>query len=143
MPVPARTRLRIAGAYLILLIASHVVDSARPQAARSAEIRMASVHGATQIRAGVIRPEIIVPIMEEESTTALIEEASGNGQQLTIGTPIRIIREPYFGMLGTVTALPPELVPIPSGAEVRILEAHLENGRTVSVPRANIEIIEE
>jgi len=108
----------------------------------SLEGRMASINGATQIRAGVIRPEIIVPLSGVEIASR-VEKASQDGQQLDIGTSIRVIREPYFGMLGTVTALPPELTPIPSGARVRILEARLENGQIVVVPRANVEIIEE
>ena len=62
---------------------------------------------------------------------------------LDIGTHIRVIREPYFGKLGSVTKLPPELVEIESGAVVRILEAKLNDGADVVVPRANVEIIEE
>jgi hypothetical protein len=46
-------------------------------------------------------------------------------------------------MLGTVTNLPPEPVVVESGAKVRILEAKLETGEIVSVPRANVEIIQE
>ncbi|MCC6443345.1 MAG: hypothetical protein IT210_07795 [Armatimonadetes bacterium] len=107
---------------------------------KSLEGRTASVHGATQIRAGVIRPEIIVPT--EDASPDDRDAASGGGQQMDIGTPIRLIREPYFGMLAAVAALPPELAAIPSGALVRILEARLENGQTVTVPRANVEIIE-
>jgi pimeloyl-ACP methyl ester carboxylesterase len=37
-------RSRLAGAYFVLLVASHVVDAARPQSKPSPEIRMASVH---------------------------------------------------------------------------------------------------
>jgi hypothetical protein len=59
------------------------------------------------------------------------------------GTRIRVIREPYFGRLGHVTALPPELQPIPTGASVRVLEADLDDGEHVVVPRANVEIIQE
>ncbi|HUV04323.1 MAG TPA: hypothetical protein VMX94_04375 [Armatimonadota bacterium] len=104
---------------------------------KSLEGRRASINGATQIRAGVIRPEIIVP---SEQTR---EAASGADDEQTIelGTKVRVIREPYFGLLGTVTALPPEPVLIESGARVRILEAELESGVRVSVPRANVEII--
>jgi len=61
--------------------------------------------------------------------------------ELVIGAPIRIIREPYFGLLGQVSKLPPELVTIESGATVRVLEADLANGRTVVVPRANVELM--
>ncbi|HAI20592.1 MAG TPA: hypothetical protein DCM14_01610, partial [Clostridiales bacterium UBA8153] len=59
------------------------------------------------------------------------------------GTSIRIIREPYFGMLAEVVELPPELTKIETEARVRILKARLRNGTVVVVPRANVEIIEE
>jgi hypothetical protein len=99
----------------------------------------ASVNGATQIRAGVIRPEVIIPLPATAATGA--DQADGS-HSLEIGTPIRIIREPYFGELATVAGLPPELTVIPSGAKVRVLEASLKDGRRVTVPRANVEIIE-
>lgn len=106
---------------------------------RSLEGKEASVNGATQIRAGVIRPEIIVPSDQEVDA---YESADTGGGVLEIGTPIRIIREPYFGRLATVTALPPELQVVESGAEVRVLKAKLDDtGEEVTVPRANVEII--
>lgn len=105
---------------------------------KSLEGRQASINGATQIRAGVIRPEIIVPATTEA------ENAPADAEQvLDIGTRLRIIREPYFGILGHVTALPAELVVIESGAKVRTLEAQLDDGQRVTVPRANVEIIQE
>jgi hypothetical protein len=64
------------------------------------------------------------------------------GQVLEVGSSIRIIREPHFGVLGTVTKLPSEPVEIESGATVRVLEAELADGESVRVPRANVEIIE-
>lgn len=105
---------------------------------KSLEGRDVSINGATQIRAGVIRPEIIAPL---ELKPEAREELAG-GQMLDIGTNIRVIREPYFGKLGTVTKLPSELVEVESGAVVRILEAKLNDGQNVMVPRANVEIIE-
>jgi hypothetical protein len=62
-------------------------------------------------------------------------------QDLEIGTTIRLIREPYFGRLGKVAELPPELEEIPSGAKVRVLRADLPGGERVTVPRANVEIV--
>ncbi|MBS1717267.1 MAG: hypothetical protein JSS72_06010 [Armatimonadetes bacterium] len=97
----------------------------------------ASINGATQIRAGVIRPEVIVPLAEEHRAA----HAAGQVFELTIGTPIRVIREPYFGRIGAVTELPPTLVELESGTEVRVLRAKLENQEEVTVPRANVEII--
>ena len=99
----------------------------------------ASINGATQIRAGVIRPEVIVPLSD---TLEARNEDDAEGGQLSIGTPIRVIREPYFGILGTVSGLPTELVKVESETMVRVLETKLSDGRTVTVPRANVEIIE-
>ena len=98
----------------------------------------ASFSGATQIRAGVIRPEIIVANKE----TAPVLSGDENNFALAVGTPIRIIREPYFGKLATVTGLPSQLVRVASGTEVRVLEARLsEDNSSVMVPRANVEIV--
>jgi hypothetical protein len=98
----------------------------------------ASFSGATQIRAGAVRPEIIVPVTTDIAE-AVEEEIS---QQLEMGTSIRIIRVPYFGRLASVTALPPELREIDTGSKVRMLEAKLaDTGEVVTVPRANVEII--
>lgn len=106
---------------------------------KSLEGKRASINGATQIRAGVIRPEIVVPLTEQ--VEGIGEQAKE--QTLNAGTPIRIIREPYFGALATVTGLPAELITIESGAEVRVLTAKLSTGEDVTVPRANVEIIAE
>lgn len=105
---------------------------------KSLEGRTVSINGATQIRAGVIRPEVVAPL---DGATKTKDEES-KGQILDIGSTIRVIREPYFGEIGSVTKLPPELVEVESGAVVRILEAELVGGKIVSVPRANVEIIE-
>ncbi len=100
--------------------------------------RTASLNGATQIRAGAMRPEIIIP---EVGTSAAGDEAS-DSTELAEGTPIRVIRVPYFGILGKVVALPHEPVTVETGAKVRVLEAELSDGRRVTVPRANVEIIQ-
>jgi len=97
-----------------------------------------SVNGATQIRAGVLRPEILVPRMNSGEH----EKADAFGRGLTEGMIIRIIREPYFGKLATVVDLPAQLVPLETEAKVRVLRARLENGNEVVVPRANVEMIE-
>jgi len=98
----------------------------------------ASINGATQIRAGVIRPEIIVP-ERKANATAHEEQAS----ELLVGCRVRLIREPYFGRFATVTTLPPELHQIETEAMVRVAEVELEDGTRVLVPRANVEIIVE
>jgi len=99
----------------------------------------ASANGATQIRAGVLRPEIIIP--HEEIMV------KGSGEELAVGmvpgTPLRIIRQPYFGAIGNVVNLPVELQQVDSESYVRVLDVELDGGTVVTVPRANVEIIEE
>jgi hypothetical protein len=108
----------------------------------SQEGREASVNGATQIRAGVIRPEVVVP-KDGALTLEDLEEPKESGfaaGELNIGTPIRLIRAPYFGALGRVVALPPEPQEIETETKTRVLEAELVTGERVIVPRANVEI---
>jgi hypothetical protein len=98
----------------------------------------ASVNGTTQIRAGVLRPEIIVPHDLHEE-----EEGEGLQQGMIPGTPIRIIRQPYFGAIGVVHSLPVELQRLESESAVRVVNIELPGENVVTVPRANVEIIEE
>jgi len=100
----------------------------------------ASVSGATQIRAGVMRPEIIVPGYPKNVTTCKKEDGRG---WIEPGDPVRIIREPHFGVIGTVKSLPPELTKVGSESHVRVLEVDLPGGETLVIPRANIEVLEK
>jgi hypothetical protein len=105
---------------------------------KSFEGQIAAINGATQIRAGVLRPEIIIP--HEETVETKSEELSGG---MTSGTLVRIIREPHFGAIGAVVSLPVELQRVESGSKVRVLIVELDDGSQVTIPRANVEIIEE
>jgi len=103
------------------------------------EGRAASVNGATQIRAGVIRPEIVISQpAPPKGFVAPTEKTLG----LRIGSQVRVIRYPHFGKIGEVTALPPELRVLESESKARVLEVVFGDGSTAVVPRANIETIE-
>lgn len=128
----------------------------------------AAVNGATQIRAGVVRPEIVIPWSDEaervESTkrelsvpstqysvlgqpdklgsVGVLPEIAPSAGYLQPGATVRIIRDPYFGMLGTVSALPSEPQVLGSGSKARVLEVRLVAGERVVVPRANVELLE-
>jgi hypothetical protein len=99
----------------------------------------ASISGATQIRAGVMRPEIIV----SRGKAAETEEKAFEAEGIQVGTVVRVIREPHFGQIGKVTALPHEPEVIETGSKVRILSVDLGTGEEATVPRANVELIEE
>jgi hypothetical protein len=109
---------------------------------KSCEGRLASIDGATQIRAGVIRPEIIVPFKESEAKQ-FREEADELAEGISPGTRVRIIRQPYFGAIGSVSTLPAELQKLESESWVRVMTVKLDDGRAVTIPRANVEIMEE
>lgn len=102
---------------------------------------VASVNGATQIRAGVMRPEIIIPLSADRIQQQRHESKYSSGQ-LVPGRPIRIIRDPYFGLIGEVAGLPSEPTVLGSGSKARVLEVKLGSGENVTVPRANVELIE-
>jgi hypothetical protein len=108
----------------------------------------AAVNGATQIRAGVLRPEVVVPWGTEIDAEGVREQEAGVRRQeasgvLAAGTAVRIIRDPHFGIIGTVAALPSEPRVLGSGSKARVLEVRLPSGDTVVVPRANVELIED
>ncbi len=101
---------------------------------------LASINGATQIRAGVIRPEVVIPIAggHESSTRSVAEALLG----LEVGVPVRCIRAPYFGRIGKVAGLPPQLAEMPSETMVRVVSVEIGPGEVVTLPRANVELIE-
>lgn len=103
----------------------------------------AAVNGTTQIRAGVLRPEIVIPLQDNASSDSQSHENPETELGiLEPGVPVRIIRDPYFGLLGEVVDLPTELHKLESGSESRVLEVALDSGDKVIVPRANVELIE-
>ena len=105
------------------------------------EGRTASINGATQIRAGVIRPEVVIPSPAGEEETEAKPRESLHG--LEAGSPIRVIRQPYFGRIGQVLDLPSDLQTLESGSKARVLEVIFADKTRAVVPRANVELLEE
>ncbi|MEM7447543.1 MAG: hypothetical protein AAF355_04815 [Myxococcota bacterium] len=104
----------------------------------SLEGDVAAVNGATQIRAGVVRPEIIVP-----SRSSSVELQTTHHSRLDVGSRVRVIRTPNFGKLGHVTELPVQSRRMPSESSVRVCVVQLDSGDSVTVPRANVELFGE
>jgi hypothetical protein len=100
--------------------------------------QQASISGATQIRAGVIRPEIIIPKQAGAHIAVTMPQREG----IRIGDQVRIIRDPLFGKIGEVASLPSELQKIPTESEVRVMEVRFADGSKAVIPRTNIELIE-
>ena len=65
-----------------------------------------SISGATQIRAGVIRPEIFICTNESFIKN---KELDDENLIISIDSIVRVIREPFFGKIGKVILLPSNL----------------------------------
>jgi hypothetical protein len=101
--------------------------------------RLASINGATQIRAGVIRPEIIIPT--DASSQKDSDENSKKMSGMTEGSLVRVIRSPNFGKIGSVKELPSELRKMESETMVRVAIIDID-GELIEIPRSNLEVVE-
>ena len=89
-----------------------------------------------------MREELQAEKHRREASLVFGERATTSREGIAIGDPIRVIREPYFGQIGRVSALPTDLQTIPTESQVRVLEVELPNAARIVVPRANVEILE-
>ncbi len=101
--------------------------------------KLASINGATQIRAGVIRPEIIIPINVKDNNEDNNESDKADG--MIVDSLVRVIRSPNFGKIGKVMELPPELRKMESETMVRVAIIELDQNQ-VEIPRSNLEVVE-
>ena len=101
--------------------------------------KLASINGATQIRAGVIRPEIIIPLDPSDASRESGDSNKSDGK--TMDSLVRVIRSPNFGKIGVVKELPPELRKMESETMVRVAIVHIDGNR-FEIPRSNLEVVE-
>ena len=101
--------------------------------------KLGSINGATQIRAGVIRPEIIIPIDVKNSAGDKNDSDKSGG--MTVDSLVRVIRSPNFGKIGKVIELPPELRKMESETMVRAAIIEIDQNQ-VETPRSNLEVVE-
>jgi len=100
---------------------------------------LASVDGTTQIRAGVVRPQVLV----SRPASSRIEEdvPSSRHGSLSVGCRVRLLAAPDFAVHGTVLELPEEPRVIETGSSVRVAVVKLHPDRIRVVPRANLEVL--
>ena len=99
---------------------------------------VASMNGSTKIRAGVIRPEVIIPHTRQELESKNLSE---DDMVISVGSNIRVVRTPYFGKVGKVISLPSELMKMESETIVRVAEIEFYDGKKTIIPRSNLEMI--
>ena len=92
-----------------------------------------SLCGQTQVRAGVIRPELIGSPLEVK------EVDRAKGDEMTKGARVRIVRGEGFGKTGKIVSSSDGLVLLESGGKALVVEVELDDGERFTVPMANIE----
>ena len=106
--------------------------------------KRASISGVTQIRAGAIRPEVIIFNNLDEINYAL-DNPKTNGvknNSLEVGTNVKILKNPYFGRFGVITKIYNDEIQFESGITCRGVEILLDDNQTkVVVPKANTQVI--
>jgi len=100
--------------------------------------REASISAETRVRFGVMRPEILIPLPAESR----LAPPPPPGAPLSVGARVRVVRPPYQGAVGTVTAIHSKAQRTESGARLRGAEVDL-GGEVcaVFVPYVNLELL--
>jgi len=99
--------------------------------------REASLNAQASVRWQGIRPEIIVPLPSVGTA-----DVPSEGVMLVVGRQVRIVRDPYPGMVGTIVSLPADPIELPSGLHATCAEIELPEGGIVLAPLANLDILE-
>ena len=77
-----------------------------------------------------------------QNTTRIISKSfNEDNLAISVGSKVRIIREPYFGEIGEVVELPSELVKIDTETMSRIAKIEFKDGNKEIIPRTNLEVI--
>lgn len=113
--------------------------------------KVASLDGTTHIRAGAVRPQILISTGLLEADSPLMP-ASSEGESAAVrplvtnlvpGDRVRCVRQPYFGLWGVVEDLPSAPEQVESEAYMEVAWVRLDDGRLVKVAEANLEVFRD
>jgi len=102
----------------------------------SSERREAAINAEPWNRLAGTRPEVVLAAPSQAARPLHVA-----GTDFSPGQTVRVVSRPYQGQVGTLAALQPALSRLPSGLSTPCADVRLENGETVLIPLANLEIL--
>ncbi len=97
-----------------------------------------AIDGATRLREGLARPEIIIPL----ARTTAIKWLEESGPKLAVGTQVRLLSPDYIGQIAQVIGLPVGPRAAQSGVVAPVADVTLSGGRRLRVPTVDLEVLE-
>ncbi|HYP20216.1 MAG TPA: hypothetical protein VEY08_09080 [Chloroflexia bacterium] len=97
-----------------------------------------AIDGATRLRWGLARPEIIIPL----ARTTAVKWLEESGPELTIGTNVRLLSPDYLGQIAQVVGMPIGPRAAQSGVVAPVADVALPNDRRLRVPIVDLEVLE-
>ena len=97
----------------------------------------AMIHSVAGCHTSPGRPEVLVPL---EGAKSLPAEPLPAPRQLEVGMRVRGLRAPHLGAMGTVMDLPSAPQMVESGARMPVAKVLLDDGDSVWIPWANLEL---
>jgi hypothetical protein len=97
-----------------------------------------AIDGATRLRWGLARPEIIIPL----SRTTAVKWLDEAGPKLEVGTHVRLLSPDYLGQVGQIAGLPIGPRAAQSGVVTPVVDVVLPNDRRLRVPVVDLEVLE-
>jgi hypothetical protein len=82
------------------------------------------------------RPEVMIPLPANQPPPIPPE-----AETLAEGVQVRVTRAPWFGAVGSVASLLPDLARLPNGVMARSAAVKLQSGEQVTVPLVNLEVL--
>jgi hypothetical protein len=111
------------------------------------EGQLACACGKTRVRAGAVRPEVLVPengaVAVRGAPVSAGDVRESRPAELAVGRRVRLVAGPLFGRIGTVTALPAGTRAFPGGGRFPAVEIGLAGDRRAVAPRANVELLDD
>lgn len=100
--------------------------------------QLVALDGTTQIRAGAIRPTLILlasePVSERQSQRATTED------RLKLGQQVRLLGDAHYGKVGRIVELPVQAGVLVMELMAPLVVIELVTGERLTVPRTNVEV---